>query len=676
MKLRPTIILLIFFGFTAMAFGQIIINEIMYNSAGTDIEFVELVNTSGTAQEISGWYILDEKDNHQHCILSGTMGAGEYLVVVGNITLFKAQYPTVSNINPNYFDTDGKGWSLGNSGDTVRLFDSTDQLQDMVAYSDGGDWPGSADGGGPSIELFNPLLNNEQPENWSASKNDWGTPGKQNSIYTLNVVPTCKDGSRNIGLPTATDNVTITVVAFDPEGLDKVELVINTGSGYVAQLMNDNGQNGDLAAGDSIYTAVISAQNAGTLVKYFAKATDNVKQSDTWPNSAPTKYCAYTVDYTPPKLRITEILAVNNTGFQDEQGEKDDWFEIYNADDVAVNLQGMFVSDKLNSSQMFELPPFTLDPGEYLLVWADNDPQQGSLHTNFKLASSGESIALFETTDHGNEMIHGWKYGLMSSDISMGYPDFTASAPEYLAKPTPAADNSSSALFSDVCINEFLTKSNFGGPKDDWVEIYNRGTAAFNLSGCFISDQRKNNLKWTFPANTILNPGEFLVIYEDVLKFNFSSAGHDVIMLSAADSSTGIDFYDFGPQIADKSEGRFPDGASTWQQLSELTAGSANSNTGIKNHTEDRPTSCILYQNYPNPFNPGTLIKYTLVSAQQVKIEIYNLLGQIITELVNKRMEAGTHTAFFDATNLPNGVYMYKITAGKYTQFRKMMLVK
>ncbi|MCK5148853.1 lamin tail domain-containing protein [bacterium] len=676
MKLRSVFILLIILALSAMASGQVIINEIMYNSDGTDIEFVELFNTAGTAQDVSGWYILDDNDSHQHCILSGTMTAGQYLVVVGNMTLFGVQYPAVSNINPNYFDTDGNGWSLGNGGDTVRLFDSAAQLQDMVAYSDNGDWPGSADGGGPSIELFNPLLDNALPENWDPSIDDWGTPGEQNSIYTLNVVPTCKDGSRDIGLPTANDNVTVTVVAYDSEELNRVELIVNTGAGYVAQPMSDNGLNGDSVAGDSIFTAVIAAQGTGTLVKYFARATDNAAQSDSWPNSAPAGYHAYTVDYTPPDLRITELLAVNDTGIQDEQGENDDWFEIYNADDLAVDLEGMYVSDMLNSNKMFELPAFILNPGEYLMLWADNDTEQGSWHTNFRLASGGESIAIFETVDHGNEMIHGWKFGLMSPDVSMGYPTLDSTAPEYLSNPTPDESNDSSPLFSSVCINEFLTTSNFGGPTDDWVEVYNRGNTPFDLSGCFISDERGDNTKWTFPANTILNPGEFLAIYEDVLGFNFSSEGNDVIMLTSTDSITGLDFYDFGPQDADKSEGRFPDGASTWSQFAELTDGSANSTTAVEDLSDALPKTCVLHQNYPNPFNPVTVIQYSIPTAQQVKIEVYNLMGQVVAELVNQKKTAGSYVIDFDGTHLSSGVYLYRITAGNYTQLRKMMLVK
>jgi len=102
------------------------------------------------------------------------------------------------------------------------------------------------------------------------------------------------------------------------------------------------------------------------------------------------------------------------------------------------------------------------------------------------------------------------------------------------------------------------------------------------------------------------------------------------------------------------------------------------------NHEEDpnRPTEFSLKQNYPNPFNPSTTIKYTLPKPEKVKIEIFNLLGQKITTLLKKRMQAGSHEVEFTAKDLPSGVYLYRIVvdsygeAGNYFKMRKMILIK
>jgi len=671
-----SILVLVCLLISGLAYGQVVINEVMYNSNGDDVEFVELFNASASAEDLSGWTILDDNDGHDACPLSGTLAAGAYLVVVGNPALFNAAYPSVSNINPHYFDGDGNGWSLGNGGDTVRLFDDAAALIDQVSYSDGGAWPASPDGGGPSLELLNPHADNALPTSWDPSTADGGTPGQVNSVFTENIAPICKNGERSIALPASGEAVVVTVLAHDSEGLAAVELFVSTGQGYIPQPMFDDATHGDAVAGDSAYSAIVPAQNSGTLVKYYAVATDAIGQTDSWPNNAPTDYHAFTVDYTPPALRITEVLAVNNSINMDASGEYDDWFEIHNAGSDPVHLGGMYVSSSMGSPKAFKLPSVDLAPGAYQLIWADNDTEQGALHADFKLSASGEEITLFETVDHGNILIHGWKFGRMNADVSMGYPHDEATAPEYLALPTPGAANSGSALFSSVCINEFLTTSHFGGPYDDWVELYNRGETPVDLSGCFLSDARSEPTKWTFPEKTTLNPGEFLVVYEDELGFNFSSEGHDVIVLTAADSSTGLDFYDFGPQQADISEGRFPDGASNWEKLGEPTDGEANSSTGVSDEPCTRPSAYTLQQNYPNPFNPVTTIGYALEVAKQVRIDIFNLKGQCVTKLLDATVPAGRHTLEFDAGDLPSGVYFCKMKVGRLTLIRKMMLVK
>jgi hypothetical protein len=104
----------------------------------------------------------------------------------------------------------------------------------------------------------------------------------------------------------------------------------------------------------------------------------------------------------------------------------------------------------------------------------------------------------------------------------------------------------------------------------------------------------------------------------------------------------------------------------------------------IKSETDNFPKSFTLQQNYPNPFNPTTKIKYTLPKSEKVKIEVFNLVGQKITTLINKQMPAGSHEVEFTAKNLPSGVYFYRIEAGdpstgsghRFQEVRKMLLMK
>lgn len=88
------------------------------------------------------------------------------------------------------------------------------------------------------------------------------------------------------------------------------------------------------------------------------------------------------------------------------------------------------------------------------------------------------------------------------------------------------------------------------------------------------------------------------------------------------------------------------------------------------------PTVFELAQNYPNPFNPTTNIAFNLPQTSDVTLEVFNLQGQKVATLVNSAMPAGSHTVSFNAENLSSGVYLYRITAGNFTQTNKMLLVK
>ena len=83
-----------------------------------------------------------------------------------------------------------------------------------------------------------------------------------------------------------------------------------------------------------------------------------------------------------------------------------------------------------------------------------------------------------------------------------------------------------------------------------------------------------------------------------------------------------------------------------------------------------------LEQNHPNPFNPTTTIEYTLPLSGEVSLTVYNLLGEEVASLINGNMPAGKHRVSWDASNLPSGVYLYRLQAGGFVQTKKMLLFK
>ena len=83
-----------------------------------------------------------------------------------------------------------------------------------------------------------------------------------------------------------------------------------------------------------------------------------------------------------------------------------------------------------------------------------------------------------------------------------------------------------------------------------------------------------------------------------------------------------------------------------------------------------------LSQNYPNPFNPNTVIAFALPKDSNVKLSVYNMLGEEVAVLVNGVMSAGNHSVDFSATNLNSGMYVYRLEAGEFSSVRKMTLLK
>ncbi|RPI62554.1 MAG: T9SS C-terminal target domain-containing protein [Ignavibacteriales bacterium] len=88
------------------------------------------------------------------------------------------------------------------------------------------------------------------------------------------------------------------------------------------------------------------------------------------------------------------------------------------------------------------------------------------------------------------------------------------------------------------------------------------------------------------------------------------------------------------------------------------------------------PVTYSLDQNYPNPFNPSTKIKYSLPVSGCVSLKVYDILGKEVTMLVNEEKTIGTYELNWNPTNLPSGVYFYRLQAGSFVQTRKMILLK
>ena len=149
-----------------------------------------------------------------------------------------------------------------------------------------------------------------------------------------------------------------------------------------------------------------------------------------------------------PNLVFSEWMAINNSTLEDpSDGNFDDWFEIHNRNDVAINLSGFTLTDDLSNPSKWTFPEESeILPNGYLLVWADGDPSPSAPgeppHVNFQLSGKGEQLALFDS--QGN-LIDSVQYPEQTADVSMGRFLSQTGLQEsvFLPNPTPGLANPS-----------------------------------------------------------------------------------------------------------------------------------------------------------------------------------------------------------------------------------------
>ncbi|MCW5909515.1 MAG: CotH kinase family protein [Cyclobacteriaceae bacterium] len=143
-------------------------------------------------------------------------------------------------------------------------------------------------------------------------------------------------------------------------------------------------------------------------------------------------------------LVINEVAAAG-TAATDELGEQDDWIEIYNSSAQAIDLAGLFITDNLQSKLKHQFEAGSnktiINPGEYKLVWADNQTGQSVLHTNFRLSASGEQVGLYQMTGSQLRVLDEVTFAAHAENTSASrIPDITGPI-EITAMPTPGAAN-------------------------------------------------------------------------------------------------------------------------------------------------------------------------------------------------------------------------------------------
>jgi len=212
--------------------------------------------------------------------------------------------------------------------------------------------------------------------------------------------------------------------------------------------MIDQGVQTAEGASERVFSLALGDYPAGTVLRYYveAVAADSAGTVAYSPEGAEHDVYRHLVTYPHAAysgIVINEVMSKNVAVVADPQGEYDDWIELKNISDQAINLAGMYLSDSPDKPLKWRFPEGrVLEPGQYLLIWADEDGQdEPGLHANFKLSAQGETIWLFDTIENGHILLDSVTIGRLAGDQSCArYPDGTG-VMQVSSVPTPLGAN-------------------------------------------------------------------------------------------------------------------------------------------------------------------------------------------------------------------------------------------
>ena len=379
---------------------SIAFNEI--HSTGNP-DWIELYNYGNRDVNLEGWKVFDSPLNMYTLPSGHIVKPGDFLIL--------------------HCDDQGVGlnlpFKLSSQGESLTLQRTDGKIIDQIVCPamDGETYARFPDGQG----------------NWQitgfATKNESNGDRPVSSFKSFTYTPE---------IPMVGNDINFSLEISEASNVSKVELVYAVDNGADVTLT--------MTSGDNInYSATVPALSADGELYYYFKLTDTNGMEVFLPDDALLDPYDMTITSGDvPNLLINEFLASNVANLADPDGldEYDDWIEIYNAGSTPVDMGRFYFSD---SEDPFddripgdEPDRTTIQPGGYLLFWADSDTEQGANHLKFRLSANGETLSLYYKD---GRLIDSHTFGVQTSDVSEGRSPDGADTWMKFSTPTPGVSN-------------------------------------------------------------------------------------------------------------------------------------------------------------------------------------------------------------------------------------------
>lgn len=435
------------------AMASLVINEVQADNENTIADdhgehddWFEILNLGAASIDLAGYWVTDEADLSDPYLLSGPLP----LAPGGRVLLWADGQPDQG--------VDHLPFRLSSTGETIALLAPDGvtvvdqvtferQFADRVyqRFPDGGGWTWGRD---PSPLLPNTapqlpgflILNELMPENRTIIADGAGDFDPWIELFNPLPVPISLAGmvieAAGGGSAVMPDEIlegrTYALAWLDAEpwqGPWHLPAFLSAAGGGLSILADDG-----VVASNALYPAL-------AVDVAYARMPDG----GPW---------AETVMVTPgqtnpasnaPSVVINEFLALNEQGITDPSGAHEDWLELHNPGDTALLLDGYFLTDDLAEPDQWALPSVVIEPGGFLLLWCDGDPEEGALHGPMRLAAGGEEIGLYE----GEHLVDSIVFGPQEADVSTGRRVDAGLPWITFAEPTPGATNAGAVAVGD-----------------------------------------------------------------------------------------------------------------------------------------------------------------------------------------------------------------------------------